>query len=333
MGRPRSTALRRASPCVEKRPHVEGRLRRIVSRLAPHRARVPGEASRGETSHAGTALDVRDAPRNIVATRGECPDRTRRETRAVRAALAGAGTIIAGRKIQTFAKRDRAPVGVPQAEVRVHERPDGRGIHGTRPLRPSDERQPGRTSERKERGTSQVAREPRNDPAAPAIQGVRRAVVRFIRCRESGPHSGTGVAHENQRCRGGAIRKRRNRIVGHDVKRTPAREPFGLDGHHDGFEGPRGCFATVSGVFHARTRQAGRTGEASHRACRAGAPTPGSAGVPPAWKIAGLRPVAGGTPALPGTPRAIPGWTEVMMAPRGFLAVVGTPKMDPVRYS
>ena len=33
---------------------------------------------------------------------------------------------------------------------------------------------------------------------------------------------------------------------------------------------------------------------------------PGSAGVPPAWTIVGLRPTAGGTPALPGTQPAVP---------------------------
>ena len=45
---------------------------------------------------------------------------------------------------------------------------------------------------------------------------------------------------------------------------------------------------------------------------------PGSAGVPPAWTIVGLRSTAGGTPALPGGACQEFGSTAEMQAPEGF---------------
>ena len=218
---------------------MECGLRRIVSRLAPDRACMSGEAPRTETPCAGTAFDVGDASVDVVAARGERADRAGRQARAIRAALAGAGTVVSRWQGQPFAERDRASVRVPQAEVRVHQRSDGRGVHRTRLLRPSDERQPGRAAEGKVRCAAERPCETRDHAPAPSVEGVRRAVVRFIRCCEDGPHSRTRIADENERGSGRAIRERRGRVVRGDVECAPAREPFGFDGDHDGIEGPR----------------------------------------------------------------------------------------------
>ena len=218
---------------------MEPGLRRTVRRFSPHRARVPGEASRGETSRAGHALDVPDAPVHVVTRRGKRTNRAGREARTIGTALAGAATVVAGRKVQAFAERDGTPIGVPQAEVRMHERPDRRRVDGARALRPADERKPGWTAERKVRGSAQTTRKARHHPPAPSVQSVRRAVGGLIRRGERGPHPGTRVADEDERRRRGAVGERRDRIVRGDVESTPARESLGLDGGDDGVKGPR----------------------------------------------------------------------------------------------
>lgn len=218
---------------------MECGLRRIVSRLAPDRACMSGEASPAPAGRAGRAVDVRYARLHVVTVRGERADRAGRQARAIRAALAGAGTVVSRWQGQPFPERDRAPVRVPQAEVRVHQRSDGRGVHRTRPLRPSDERQPGRTAEGEVRCTAEQPCQTRDHAPAPSIQRIRHAVVRFIRRCEYGPHSGTRIADENERGSGCAIRERRDCIVGCDVECASARESLGFDGDHDGVEGPR----------------------------------------------------------------------------------------------
>ena len=233
---------------------MERRLRGAVGRIAPGRAGVPGEASSAETPCTGGMLDMRNAFVDVVAARGERADGTGREARAFGTVLAGARALVAGRKIEAFAKREGAPVGVPQAMVRMHQRSDGRGMYGTGPLRPPDERQPGRTAERKVCGRVQGAREPRNDPPAPAVEGVRRTVLRLLRGREGGPHPGSGVADEEERRRGCAVSERRDRIVRGDVERAPAREPLGFHGGDDGVVAPYRRCAAGSGFLHAVAR-------------------------------------------------------------------------------
>ena len=228
------------APRIEKCPHVKFRLRRSVGRLAPDRARVPRETSSAETSGAGATLDMRGARLDVVAAPGECADRTRRKARPIGAGLAGTDPVVTGRQGQPFAERDCAPVCMPQAEVRMHQRPDGRGMHGTRSLRPSDERQPGRAAERKVGRAVEPTGQTRDHAAAPPVEGVRQAVVRFVRSRKDGPHSGTRIADENERRGGCAVRKRRDRVVRRNVERAAAREPFGFDGGHDEVEESRG---------------------------------------------------------------------------------------------
>ena len=232
----RSTIPRFAPPRVEECPHVECGLRRIVSRLAPDGAGVPGQTSLAEAPGSCPLLDVCDTTVHVVSLRGERADRTGRQARALGTALTRTRTLVPGWKIETFAKCDRPPVGVPQAEVRVYQRPDGRGVCGTRPLRPSDERQPGRAAERKVCGSTQGVRETGNHSPTPSVQCVRRAVGRLFRSREDGPHTGAGVADENERRRGCAICERRYPVVRCDVECAPARESFGFDGSQDGLE-------------------------------------------------------------------------------------------------
>ena len=198
----RSLASLCALPRSKKRPHVERRLRGAVCRIASGRAGVAGEASPAETSGARAAGGVRNTGIDVVAARGERTGGTGREAWSFGTALARARALVARRKVETFAERESAPVRMPQAVVRVHQRPDGGGIHGAGPLRPTDERQPGRTAEREVRGRVQGACEPGDDPPAPPVEGVRRAVVRLFGGREGGPHPGPGVADEEERHRG-----------------------------------------------------------------------------------------------------------------------------------
>ena len=305
---------------------MKRRLRRIVSLLAPDGACVSGEASPTEAGQAGGTFDVRDAPLHVVAARGERAGRAGRQAWAIGAALAGTGTIVSRWQDHPFAERDRAPVRVPQTEVRVHQWSDGRGVYRTGPLRPSDERQPRRAAERKVRGSAERTCQTRDHAPAPSVQGVRPSVVRFVRGCEDGPHSRTRIADENERPHGSPVGKRRDRVVRGDVECAPARESFGFDGSDDGAEVPRGGCVVASGVLHAAPRQEEGASDASPRTGSACAGHSGSAGVAPASTTAGLRPVAGGTIALPGTPRAVPGSRMMMMAPREFPAVAGAPE-------
>ena len=231
-----------------------------VGRIAPGRAGVPGEASFAETACAGGMLDMRNTSIDVVAVRGERADGTGGKAGALDATLARTPALVARGKVETFAKCDRAPVGVPQAVVRVHQRPDGRGVQGSGPLRPPDERQPGRAAEREVRDPAEGVRQTGDDPPAPSVQGVRRTVLRLLRCREGRPHPGPGVADEEERPRGCAVSERRDRVVRGDVERATAREPFGLGGGDDGVETPRRRCATGSGVFHANAREGFRHG-------------------------------------------------------------------------
>ena len=253
----RSAAMCLAPPRLEKCAHVECRLWRIVRRHAPDRTCMSGEASPAQTRRTDTTLDVCHATVHIVAVRRERADRTGGQARPFGAGVAGAGTVVASRKNQMLAKRNRTPVGMPQAEVRMHERSDGRGVRRSSPLRPSDERQPGRTAERKVRGSAQCLRETRDHSPAPSVQGVRCAVVRLFRCRKDGPHPGTRIADDNERRRGIATIERRDRIIRDDMKCPAARESFGFDGRDDGVEVPHRRCVVAGGVLHAIVRREG----------------------------------------------------------------------------
>ena len=234
----RSTILRFTPPRAQKCPHVESRLRRIVSRLAPDGAGVPRQTSLAEAPGSCPFLDMGDTTVHVVSLRGERADRTGRQARAIGTALTRTRTLVPAWKTETFAKCDRPPVGVPQAEVGVNQRSDGRGVYGTRPLRPSDERQPGRAAERKVRCTAERTCETGDHAPAPSIQRIRRSVVRFLRSCEDGPHSRTRIADENERSGGRAICERRDRVVRCDVECAPARESLGFYGGEDDVEGP-----------------------------------------------------------------------------------------------
>ena len=243
--------LYRTRPRSEECPHVKRRLRGAVGRITPCRACVPGEASSAETPCTGGMLDMRNTSIDVVAARGERTDGTGGKAWALDATLARTAALVTRGKVETFAKCDCAPVSVPQAVVRVHQRSDGRGVYGGGPLCPPDERQPGRAAERKVRGPVQGMRKARDDPPAPSVQGVRRTVVRFLRSREDGPHPGSGVADEEERPRAGAVAEAWDRVVRDRVKRATAREPLGFDGGDDGIEMPYRRRAAGSGFFHA----------------------------------------------------------------------------------
>ncbi len=229
--------LYRTRPRREECPHVKRRLRDAVGRIAPGRAGVPGEASSAETPCTGGMLDMRNTSIDVVAARGERTDGTGGKAWALDATLARTAALVTRGQVETFAKCDCAPVSVPQAVVRVHQRSDGRGVYGAGPLRPPDERQPGRTTEREVRGPVQGMRKARDDPPAPSVQGVRRTVVRFLRSRKDRPHPGSGVADEEERPRAGAVAEAWDRVVRDRVKRATAREPLGFDGGDDGIDG------------------------------------------------------------------------------------------------
>ena len=229
--------LYRTRPRSEECPHVKRRLRGAIGRIAPGRAGVPSEASSAETPCTGGMLDMRNTSIDVVAIRGERADGTGGKAWALDAMLARTPALVTRGKVETFAKCDCAPVSVPQAVVRVHQRSDGRGVYGAGPLRPPDERQPGRAAEGKVRDPTQSVRQTRDDSPTPSVQGVRRTVVRFLRSREDGPHPGSGVADEEERPHAGAVAEARDRVVRDRVKRATAREPLGLDGGDDGIDG------------------------------------------------------------------------------------------------
>ena len=100
-------------------------LRSGVRRIPSDRTRVPGQAAGPEASRTVGVGNVADATLHVIAAGGERADGTGRQARTTDARLARAGTVVARRKIEALAKRDGAPVGVPQAEIRVHQGTDG----------------------------------------------------------------------------------------------------------------------------------------------------------------------------------------------------------------
>ena len=133
--------------------------------------------------------------------------------------------------------------------------PMGEGYTGAGPLCPSDERPVRRIAERKIRGRVQSMCEPRDDPPAPSIEGIRRAVVRLFRCREGGPHPGPGVTDEDERRSPRTVAEPRDRVVRDDVKRATTREPLGFDRGEDGVERAPPGGAVESDFFHINARR------------------------------------------------------------------------------
>ena len=100
-------------------------LRSGVRRIPSDRTRVPGKAAGPEASRTAGVGNVADATLHVIAVGGERADGTRRQARPTDTRIARAGAVVAGRKIEAFAECDGAPVGVPKAEVRVHQGTDG----------------------------------------------------------------------------------------------------------------------------------------------------------------------------------------------------------------
>ena len=193
------------------------------------------KASSGAAFPPRFALQPGTATAGVEGAAGKRIDRARAEARARYTPVAGPLASRAPWQGDAVPEADGATAGIPKPEIRVHKHTEGRRPDRIRTAGPAKERPIRRSLIRKEGEALELRRRGPDDPAAPAVKGIRPAVVALrgfpemvpgFRIRRGGQYQGADTG------RGRFIRPNCQSARPETVRREQRAGPLEAPGHY-----------------------------------------------------------------------------------------------------